>query len=164
MLLPIWTDTMMRWRTKFRKNHECNGCEGVHLPSILRQNHLWAKRVRQADPNFFEKLTQSQNPSILWIGCSDSRVPPTQILNLQPGDIFVHRNVGNLVYPDDPNVNAVIDYAVTHLHVQHIILCVKNFDLGPLQLRSDCGQCRSTHGGAYPREMVFSIEIDVPEL
>jgi hypothetical protein len=138
MILPVFTDTMIRWKSKFQKSHVCTGAQSLDLPSILRQNRMWAKRVRQADPHFFEKLSKSQNPSILWIGCSDSRVPPTQILNLQPGDVFVHRNVGNLLYPDDPNVNSVIDYAITHLHVEHIILCVWTIDLGPLLLRSSC--------------------------
>ena len=76
-----------------------------------------------ADPDFFKKLSELQTPQYLWIGCSDSRVPANQITGTQPGEIFVHRNVANLVINTDVNVLSVLDYAVNHLKVKHVIVC-----------------------------------------
>ena len=76
-----------------------------------------------ADPDFFNKLSQLQTPEYLWIGCSDSRVPANQITGTNPGEIFVHRNVANLVINTDVNVLSVLDYAVNHLKVKHVIVC-----------------------------------------
>ena len=76
-----------------------------------------------ADPEFFKKLSELQTPEYLWIGCSDSRVPANQITGTQPGEIFVHRNVANLVVNTDVNVLSVLDYAVNHLKVKHVIVC-----------------------------------------
>lgn len=79
--------------------------------------------MAQADPDFFKKLSELQSPEYLWIGCSDSRVPANQITGTMPGEIFVHRNVANMVINTDVNVLAVLDYAVNHLKVKHVIVC-----------------------------------------
>ncbi|CZR57076.1 probable carbonic anhydrase [Phialocephala subalpina] len=89
----------------------------------LKSNEAWANYKGHQNPAFFEKLATGQTPSILWLGCSDSRVPETTLLGLQPGDVFVHRNIANIISPTDINSNAVIEYAVAHLKVSHIVLC-----------------------------------------
>ncbi|ORY62506.1 carbonic anhydrase, partial [Pseudomassariella vexata] len=89
----------------------------------LSSNEAWAGYKRHQNPAFFERLAAGQSPSILWIGCSDSRCPETTILGLQPGDVFVHRNIANIVSPTDINTTAVIEYAVAFLKVQHVVLC-----------------------------------------
>ena len=90
---------------------------------LLESNRKWANGKVTGDPEFFERLKDIQKPDFLWIGCSDSRVPADQITNTQPGEIFVHRNVANLVVNTDVNMLAVLDYAVNHLHVKHVIVC-----------------------------------------
>ena len=82
------------------------------LKHLFERNHHWAEQIKTEDPLFFEHLTQQQNPEFLWIGCSDSRVPANQIVNLQPGEIFVHRNIANVVVHTDLNCLSVIQYAV----------------------------------------------------
>ncbi len=93
------------------------------LDHLLENNRAWAKAITANDPNFFRKLAAQQNPEYLWIGCSDSRVPANQITGLAPGEVFVHRNVANVVAETDFNVLAVIQYAVDVLKVRHIIIC-----------------------------------------
>lgn len=93
------------------------------LPEVFRLNQEWAERVQRDDPHFFQRLSQQQRPRYLWIGCSDSRVPATQICGLDPGEIFVHRNIANQVIPGDVNALAVIQYAVEVLKVTDIIVC-----------------------------------------
>jgi carbonic anhydrase len=90
---------------------------------LLSENKRWAKDKVDADPEYFERLSHLQTPEFLWIGCSDSRVPANEITNTQPGEIFVHRNVANLVVHTDVNLLSVLDYAVTHLQVKHVIVC-----------------------------------------
>lgn len=90
---------------------------------LLLENKAWAAEVQQADPGFFQRLSQLQTPEFLWIGCSDSRVPADKITGTQPGEIFVHRNVANLVINTDVNLLSVLDYAVNHLKVKHVIVC-----------------------------------------
>ena len=90
---------------------------------LLSENKEWAAGKVAADPDYFDRLSRLQTPEFLWIGCSDSRVPANEITNTQPGEIFVHRNVANLVVNTDVNVLAVLDYAVTHLKVKHVIVC-----------------------------------------
>ena len=90
---------------------------------LLENNQRWSKRINQADPDFFNKLSKQQRPEYLWIGCSDSRVPANQIVDLLPGDIFVHRNVANLVVHTDFNCLSVLQYAVDVLKVKHVIVC-----------------------------------------
>ncbi len=90
---------------------------------IFQNNRLWAEEQVRADPEFFNRLSREQRPDFLYIGCSDSRVPANQIMGLAPGDVFVHRNVANLVNNVDLNVMSVINYGVRHLDVKHIIVC-----------------------------------------
>jgi len=93
------------------------------LTKIFDNNRLWAENIRQSDPQFFHKLSKYQRPEYLWIGCSDSRVPANQIIGLPPGDVFVHRNIANVIVHTDLNAHAVIQYAVEILEVKHIIVC-----------------------------------------
>jgi len=90
---------------------------------LLHDNKAWAADQIKKDPDYFERLVHLQTPEILWIGCSDSRVPANQITNTHPGEIFVHRNVANLVVNTDVNLLAVLDFAVMHLKVKHVIVC-----------------------------------------
>ncbi len=90
---------------------------------LLQNNKVWAAQMTDEDPLFFQRLAAQQAPAYLWIGCSDSRVPATQLVNLPPGEMFVHRNVANVVVHSDLNCLAVLQYAVDVLAVQHIIVC-----------------------------------------
>ncbi len=90
---------------------------------LLLENKAWAQEQLEEDPDFFNRLSQIQTPDFLWIGCSDSRVPADKITGTQPGEIFVHRNIANMVVNTDVNLLAVLDYAVNHLHVKHVIVC-----------------------------------------
>lgn len=92
------------------------------LEDLLRNNREWAERVRREDPGFFDRLSKQQTPKYLWIGCSDSRVPANQILGLDPGEVFVHRNVANLVVHTDLNCLSAIQFAVDLLKVEHILI------------------------------------------
>ena len=91
--------------------------------TLLQDNKAWAAEKIANDPQFFKNLLDLQSPEFLWIGCSDSRVPANEITNTQPGEIFVHRNVANLVINTDVNLLSVLDFAVNHLHVKHVIVC-----------------------------------------
>lgn len=90
---------------------------------LLRRNREWSESVRRSDPDLFARLVRQQRPKYLWIGCSDSRVPANQIIGLMPGEVFVHRNVANLVNEGDLNVLAVLQFAIAVLRVEHIIVC-----------------------------------------
>ncbi len=90
---------------------------------LLQNNKEWAEGKTSNDPHYFKRLSQLQSPEFLWIGCSDSRVPANEITGTDPGEIFVHRNVANLVINTDVNVLSVLDYAVNHLKVKHVIIC-----------------------------------------
>jgi carbonic anhydrase len=90
---------------------------------LLQENKNWALGKTTADPQYFDRLAHLQAPEFLWIGCSDSRVPANEITGTQPGEIFVHRNVANLVINTDVNLLSALDYAVTHLKVKHVIVC-----------------------------------------
>jgi len=93
------------------------------LPQLFANNRRWADQMRTRDPGFFEKLSQLQSPQYLWIGCADSRVPANEIVGLLPGELFVHRNVANVVVHTDLNCLSVIHFAVAVLRVRHIIVC-----------------------------------------
>jgi len=90
---------------------------------VFENNRKWIERNTVQDPDFFSRLADQQNPDFLFIGCSDSRVPPNEIMGLDPGTVFVHRNVANLVVSTDINAQSVIEYAVAHLDVQHVVVC-----------------------------------------
>ena len=90
---------------------------------LLLENKAWAREKIQDDPRYFSHLAEIQTPEFLWIGCSDSRVPANEITGTEPGEIFVHRNIANMVVHTDLNLLSVLEYAVHHLHVKHIIVC-----------------------------------------
>jgi carbonic anhydrase len=93
------------------------------LPGLFENNRRWARRITERDPNFFQSLSAQQSPKYLWIGCSDSRVPANEIVDLLPGELFVHRNVANVVVHTDLNCLSVLQYAVDVLKVEHVIVC-----------------------------------------
>ncbi|MEO8385747.1 MAG: carbonate dehydratase [Betaproteobacteria bacterium] len=93
-----------------------------NLETLFKSNADWAERIRAQHPGFFEQLAKQQNPQYLWIGCSDSRVPANEIVGLMPGEVFVHRNIANVVVHTDLNCLSVIQYAVVVLKVQHIMV------------------------------------------
>ncbi len=95
----------------------------ITYQSLLQGNKDWVAKTLDTDPEYFNRLSAGQSPPILWIGCSDSRVPANQITNTKPGDIFVHRNIANVVVHTDMNVLSVLDYAVNVLEVEHVIVC-----------------------------------------
>ncbi|OBR14441.1 Carbonic anhydrase [Colletotrichum higginsianum IMI 349063] len=90
---------------------------------VFENNRRWAEEKKKQDPNFFVSLSEGQSPEYLWIGCSDSRIPAEQITGLEPGEAFIHRNIANMVNNIDLNVMSVINYAVRHLKVKHIVVC-----------------------------------------
>src|SRR5688572_9677559 len=93
------------------------------LSHLFENNKAWAGRILQRDPEFFLKLSRQQSPSYLWIGCADSRVPANEIVGLLPGELFVHRNISNVVAANDTNCLSVLQYAVDVLQVRHVIVC-----------------------------------------
>jgi carbonic anhydrase len=90
---------------------------------LLLENKAWASEKLNDDPDYFNRLAHIQSPEFLWIGCSDSRVPANEITGTQPGEIFVHRNIANMVVNTDVNLLSVLDYAVNHLKVKHVVVC-----------------------------------------
>jgi carbonic anhydrase len=90
---------------------------------MLVENVAWSRETVARDPAFFNRLAEGQQPRVLWIGCADSRVPAERITNSQPGELFVHRNIANLVSADDGNVSSVLEYATHVLGVEHVIIC-----------------------------------------
>jgi carbonic anhydrase len=94
-----------------------------HLPELFTSNRAWAENRRREDPSYFRELAREQHPTFLWIGCADSRVPANEIVGLPPGELFVHRNVANLVVHTDLNCLSVLEFAVKVLEVPHIIVC-----------------------------------------
>ncbi len=93
------------------------------LERVFKNNHAWAQGIKEGDPRFFSKLSEQQSPDYLWIGCSDSRVPANEIIGMMPGEVFVHRNVANLVIHTDLNCLSAVQYAIDVLKVKHIIVC-----------------------------------------
>ncbi|WP_340150331.1 carbonate dehydratase [uncultured Sneathiella sp.] len=90
---------------------------------VFEKNKAWAANTTASDPEFFSRLAHQQTPEHLWIGCSDSRVPANQIMDLPPGEVFVHRNIANIVVPSDLNCLSVLQYAIEVLKVRHVIVC-----------------------------------------
>ncbi|KAF9387095.1 hypothetical protein CPB97_002971 [Podila verticillata] len=97
--------------------------KGHGLSRLLRNNKAWSKAIRERQPDFFEKCSQGQQPKVFWIGCSDSRVPENELLQLAPGEVFTHRNIANVVVPTDLNCLSVLQYAVDVLKVEHVVVC-----------------------------------------
>jgi len=93
------------------------------IEHLFKNNLQWADKIKQEDPNFFKSLSEQQSPEYLWIGCSDSRVPANELLGMQPGEVFVHRNIANQVIHTDLNCLSVLQFAVDVLKVKHIIVC-----------------------------------------
>ncbi len=90
---------------------------------IIDNNKIWVEQCLEKDPNYFKDLSKGQNPPLLWIGCSDSRVPANEIIGAKPGEVFVHRNIANMVIHSDMNMLSVLDYAINVLKVKHVIVC-----------------------------------------
>src|SRR5690348_11057558 len=111
------------------------------LQNLLDRNIAWSERKTADDPQFFRRLVAQQAPEYLWIGCSDARVPANEIVDLAPGELFVHRNVANVVAPDDANSQAVIEFAVSVLKVRHIMV-VGHYGCGGVH-----AACRQLHVG-----------------
>ncbi|MBD3666335.1 MAG: carbonic anhydrase, partial [Kangiella sp.] len=97
--------------------------EITDITKLFERNKAWAEKIKEINPDYFEKLSHQQTPEFLWIGCADSRVPANQIVDLPPGEVFVHRNIANVVVHSDLNCLSVIQYAVEVLKVKHIIVC-----------------------------------------
>ncbi|HEX8707589.1 MAG TPA: carbonate dehydratase [Pyrinomonadaceae bacterium] len=106
------------------------------LKNLLENNRAWAEGIKAQDPKFFQTLAKQQSPDYLWIGCSDSRVPATQLVGLMPGELFVHRNVANVVVHTDFNCLSVMQFAVDVLKVRHIIVC-GHYGCGGIQAAMD---------------------------
>jgi carbonic anhydrase len=107
------------------------------LTRLFAQNHDWADAIKRRDPEFFEKLSRQQTPEYLWIGCSDSRVPANEIIGLLPGEVFVHRNIANVVVHTDLNCLSVIQFAIDVLRVKHVIV-VGHYGCGGVQAALRC--------------------------
>ena len=90
---------------------------------FFEYNRKWAAKCKDSDPDFFTRLAQGQAPGFLYLGCSDSRVPAEEVTGARPGELFVHRNIANLVHPTDPSAMAVVNFAVAQLKVKHIVVC-----------------------------------------
>lgn len=117
----------------------------MEFNKIFQNNEQWIKDKLILDPNYFKNLAKGQNPEFLYIGCSDSRVTAEDLMGLNPGEVFIHRNIANQVIPTDNNVNAVVQYAVEHLKVKHIIVC-GHYECGGVKAAlnpSDMGQLNS---------------------
>lgn len=110
------------------------------IATLFANNRRWSRRMTRKDRRYFRKLSALQKPQFLWIGCSDSRVPANEIVGLLPGELFVHRNIANMVYPDDLNCASVLSYAVEVLRVRHIIVCG----------HYNCGGVRAVVEGCVP--------------
>ena len=95
----------------------------TYYNKLLSNNKDWVEEMTSKDKNYFENLSKGQKPPVLWIGCADSRVPANEITGTHPGELFVHRNIANMVVHTDMNMLSVLDYAVNHLKVQHVIVC-----------------------------------------
>jgi carbonic anhydrase len=129
---------------------------------IFEENARWVAAKLDADPSYFEKLARGQNPRILYVGCSDSRVTAEELMGAEPGEIFVHRNVANLVVATDNNLNAVVQYAVEHLEVQHIVVC-GHYECGGVKAAlnpSDMGQLNSWLQGLRDVYRIHQQELD----
>lgn len=110
------------------------------IDTLLEQNRAWSEAIRERDPEFFSRLSRQQNPDYLWIGCSDSRVPANQIIDLPPGEVFVHRNIANIVHHNDMNALSVVQFAVDVLKIKHIMI-VGHYGCGGIRAAVTGGEC-----------------------
>ena len=132
------------------------------LADIFKDNARWVTSKLEKDPRYFEKLARGQSPEILYIGCSDSRVPAEELMGAEPGEIFIHRNVANLVVACDNNLNAVVQFAVEHLAVRHIVVC-GHYECGGVKASmtpSDMGQLNSWLQGLRDVYRIHQAELD----
>jgi carbonic anhydrase len=118
--------------------------EDTPISALLERNAVWAAKQAKENPEMIQSLSHSQSPKILWIGCSDSRVPETTILDLAPGDVFVHRNIANVVSATDMSVLSVIQFAVEVLKVNHVIVCGRILVMELTSGHTDCGGCKAS--------------------
>lgn len=123
---------------------------------LLKQNKKWAFEINNKDPSFFTNLSHQQNPEYLWIGCSDSRVPANQIIDLPPGEVFVHRNIANVFYHNDMNALSVIQYAVDVLKVRHIMV-VGHYGCGGVRAAVTGIECGILDYWLYSIRELFSL-------
>ncbi len=132
------------------------------MPEILKANNLaWAARMLAGDPDFFRRLEQQQTPKYLWIGCSDSRVPANQIIGLDPGEVFVHRNVANLAPPQDANYLSVLQFAVDELKVRHIMV-VGHYGCGGVRAAVDGRRRGLVDHWLHPiREVYWDYQVEL---
>ena len=93
------------------------------LKKLMLENKAWAKGHNEMDSSYFQNMAYGQNPEILWVGCADSRVIPNEIINAKPGELFVHRNIANLIHEDDESFMSVLEYAITCLKIKYVIIC-----------------------------------------
>lgn len=93
------------------------------IKKLILENRIWSQDRREADADYFTNMAKTQEPKVLWIGCADSRVPPEAIVDANPGTLFTHRNIANLVYKDDENLMSVLEYGVRYLKVEYIVVC-----------------------------------------
>lgn len=117
----------------------------INFQELFKNNEQWVQQKLGIDPNYFKQLAEGQHPEYLYIGCSDSRVTAEELMGAEPGEIFVHRNIANLVVNSDSNINAVVQYAVQYLKVKHIIVC-GHYECGGIKAAmnpSDMGQLNS---------------------
>lgn len=117
----------------------------MQFENIFKNNEKWVQEKLALDPNYFKNLAKGQSPEFLYIGCSDSRVTAEDLMGVQPGEVFIHRNIANQVIPTDNNVTSVVQYAVEHLKVKHIIIC-GHYECGGVKAAlnpSDLGQLNS---------------------
>jgi carbonic anhydrase len=132
------------------------------LDRIFEDNAHWVASKLEKDPRYFEKLARGQSPDILYIGCSDSRVTAEELMGAEPGEIFIHRNVANLVVACDNNLNAVVQFAVEHLQVRHIVVC-GHYECGGVKAAmtpSDMGQLNSWLQGLRDVYRIHQSELD----
>jgi carbonic anhydrase len=129
------------------------------LRHLLQKNHVWADSVRDRDPEFFTKLSRQQTPEYLWIGCSDSRVPANEIIGLLPGEVFVHRNIANVVCHTDLNCLSVLQYAVDVLKVRHVMV-VGHYGCGGVRAVIRCDRVGLADNWLRHVQDVYSLHAD----
>lgn len=129
---------------------------------IFKNNEKWVQDKLKVNPHYFENLSKGQHPEFLYIGCSDSRVTAEDLMGVNPGEVFIHRNIANQVIPTDNNINAVIQYAVEHLKVKHIIIC-GHYECGGVKAAlhpSDMGQLNSWLQTLRDVRRLHKVELD----